>query len=134
MTFAVSALAAASVAYWGVKGWGPTVTVLPEAVALSAAPPVGALARALGGGKAVSTADVAAPAAISRYTLLGVVNSRGRDAALISVDGQEAKPVRVGHPVDDRLVLQSVTVRRAVLASSLDAPAEVTLELPLPGS
>ena len=132
VTFAVSALAAASVAYWGVKGWGSAVTAPAATVALTAAPPVGALARALGGGKAA--ADVGAPAAISRYALLGVVASRGRDAALISIDGQEAKPVRVGHPVDDRLVLQSVTARRAVLASSLDAPAQVTLDLPLPGS
>ena len=55
-------------------------------------------------------------------------------AALISVDGQAAKPVRVGNPVDGGLVLQSVSARRAVLASSPDAPAEITLELPLPGN
>ena len=137
VTFAVSALAAASVGYWGVKGWGPAVTGAPT-VALTAAPPLGpqAIARALGGGRAAKPAatGAGAPAAISRYALLGVVAIDGRGAALISVDGQAAKPVRVGNPVDGGLVLQSVSARRAVLASSPDAPAEITLELPLPGS
>ncbi|MEO7953142.1 MAG: type II secretion system protein N [Polaromonas sp.] len=135
VTFAVSALAAASVAYWGVKGWGPAVTATPPTVALTVAPPEGALARALGGGKTAKTGTAGnQTAAVSRYALLGVVASRGRGAALISVDGQEAKPVRVGNPVDGGLVLKSVTARRAVLAGSLDAPAQITLELPLPGS
>ena len=138
VTFAVSALAAASVGYWGVKGWGRPVTAAPPAVAQAAAPPGGsqAVARALGGGRAAKpvTAGGEAPPAISRYALLGIVASRGRGAALISVDGQAAKPVRVGNAIEGGLVLQSVTARRAVLSSSLDAPAEITLELPMPGN
>ncbi|MEP6964368.1 MAG: type II secretion system protein N [Polaromonas sp.] len=135
VTFAVSALAAASVAYWGVKGWGAAMTATPPTVALTVAPPEGALARALGGGKTAKAGTAGnQTAVVSRYALLGVVASRGRGAALISVDGQEAKPVRVGNPVDGGLVLKSVTARRAVLAGSLDAPAQITLELPLPGS
>lgn len=131
VTFAVSALAAASLVYWGLKGWSPAVTAVAPPVALTAAPPAGALARALGGGKAASAVTAAA---VSRYVLLGVVASSGRDAALIAVDGQEAKPVRVGNPIEGGLVLQSVTARSAVLASSLNGPAEITLELPMPGS
>ena len=134
VTFAVSALAAASVGYWAVKGWGAPMTATPPAVALTAAPPGGpqVIARALGGGKAVNVvvAGKEAPAAIGRYALLGIVASHGRGAALISVDGQDAKPVRVGSPVDGGLVLKSVSARSAVLAISRNAPAEITLELP----
>ena len=54
-------------------------------------------------------------------------------AALISVDGKPAKPFRVGASVDGRLILQSVQGRRAVLATGMDAPAEVTLDLPALG-
>ena len=69
----------------------------------------------------------------SRYVLLGVVADRDHSgAALIAVDGKPAKPYRVGARVDDGLLLQSVAPRRAVLASSADAPASVTLELPVP--
>ncbi|MEO7400915.1 MAG: type II secretion system protein N [Polaromonas sp.] len=134
VTFAVSALAAASVGYWGVRGWGPPVTAAPPATALMAAQPGGpqAVARALGGGRTAKPAAAGTPAAISRYALLGIVASRGGGAALISVDGQEARPVRVGNPIEGGLVLQSVSPRRAVLASSLDAPAAITLDLPLP--
>ena len=63
---------------------------------------------------------------------MGVVASRSHQgAALISVDGKPAKPFRVGSAVDDRLVLQSVESRRAVLAEGTGGPAVVTLELPL---
>lgn len=136
VTFTVSALAAASVGYWAVKGWGPPMTVAPPTVVLTAAPPGGSqlIARALGGGRAVKVAAAGneAPAVISRYALLGIVASHGRGAALISVDGQAAKPVRVGNQVDGGMVLKSVSARSAVLASSGNAPAEITLELPLP--
>ncbi len=67
----------------------------------------------------------------SRYVLVGVVAGHSRKgAALISVDGQEAKPVRVGNAVDGNLVLLSVSGRRAVLSSGGDASTKVTLELP----
>ena len=134
VTFAVSALAAASVGYWAVKGWGSHVSGAPPPVASMAAPSGGVqgIARALGGGK-TATMPVAgreAPAVSSRYALLGIVASPGRGAALISVDGQAAKPVRVGNPVDGDLVLKSVALRSAVLANSRNMPAEITLELP----
>ena len=134
VTFAVSALAAASAGYWAVKGWGPPTTGASSPVAWMAAPPGGAnvTARALGGRKAVEPVGSGgeALATTSRYALLGVVASRGRGAALISVDGQAAQPVRVGNPVGAGVVLKSVSARTAVLADSRNAPAEITLELP----
>ena len=69
----------------------------------------------------------------TRYALVGIVARRsGGGVALISVDGKAAKPVRVGAFIDDRLILQSVEGRRALLASGVDKPTEVTLELPKP--
>lgn len=140
VTFTVSALAAASAAFWGLKGWSPAMSSAAPAVMLAQVSPVSpqAVARALGGGLASAPAasGMQAPPAISRYVLVGVVaagHSRG-GAALISVDGQEAKPVRVGGRVDGGLVLQSVAGRRAVLSSDVGAPADITLELPLPGN
>ena len=136
VTFFMSALMAVSVVYWGLKGGGATTHPAALPVALVGAPPVDpqAVARALGGGLASATlARADAPAAASRYVLAGVVADRSRGgAALISVDGKAAKPVRVGTRVDGGLFLQSVAGRRAVLAVSLDAPAEVTLDLPPP--
>ena len=92
------------------------------------------LALMLGGGTLkLTTVDAQKPSAATRYALVGVVATHGRGAALISIDGQAAKPIRVGGRVDETLVLQSVTARRAVLAGSDSGSALITLELPLPG-
>ena len=133
VTFALSALAAASVVYWGLKVWGLST---PAALSSALVEPMSAvssqaIARALGGGMAaVATASTAAPAA-SRYDLIGVVAGRIRaGAALISVDGQDAKPVRVGNLVDNEMVLESVNGRQAVLSASTGTAAKLTLEMP----
>lgn len=133
VTFALSALAAASVVYWGLKVWGLSAPAVPSAALVDIEPAASAqaIARALGGGMApVATASTAAPAA-SRYSLIGVVAGRIRaGAALISVDGQDAKPVRVGNLVDNEMVLESVNGRQAVLSSSTGSAAKLTLEMP----
>ena len=134
VTFALSAGVAASIVFWGVKEWRiqtmPDVPVSPSNPTLVTTKMV---ARALGGGTqptAINT--IAAPS--TRYTLLGIVANRsGGGAALISIDGKAAKPVRVGAFIDDRLMLQSVEGRRALLAGGMDRPTEVTLDLPKPG-
>ena len=137
-TFVVAALAAASAAYWGLRlvGTGDTgglvqTTGMPAAQAVDSQ----AVARALGGAVAADAAALAPPvvaaAASSRFALLGVVaDSASSGAALISIDGKPARPFRVGATVDGSLVLQSVTARKAKLASGAAAPVEVTLELP----
>jgi general secretion pathway protein C len=134
VTFTISALAAASVVYWGLKGWGPHVPSTAPAVVMAQASAVNpqAIARALGGGLApVAAAPGASPAA-SRYALVGVAARRlNTGAALISVDGQDAKPVRVGSLVDEGMMLESVAGRRAVLSSTTDASLKLTLEMPL---
>lgn len=88
------------------------------------------MARILGGGVA-ATPSAAAPSTASRLTLVGVVaDPSSGGVALISVDGKPARPFAVGAKVDDRLVLQSVTGRRAVLSADRNGPVEVMLELP----
>ena len=133
ITFLLWAGVAASVVAWGLK-LGSAASGVPSAAAVGLRPPppadVAALGRVLG---AVSDPVAAArtPSAGSRMSLLGVVADRSHQgAALISIDGRPAKPFRVGTPVDEGLVLKSVEARRAVIASSMDGPAVVTLELP----
>ncbi len=131
VTFLLWAAAAASLAYWGVKGSGMGVK-LPTVSVTSAGGPAPtdpqALARLLGAG--ASTAPVVTAAA-SRYALLGVVaGPHGAGVALISVDGKPARPIEVGATVDAQWLLKAVAARQATLASGLDAPAAVTLELP----
>lgn len=133
VTFAMAALAAASAVYWGLQLGGASGPAAPSTARLEPMAPAApqAIARALGGGQApVAAVQDAAPTA-SRYSLVGVVAGRIRaGAALISVDGQEAKPVRVGTLVDNDMVLESVNGRQAVLSSSTGAPVKVTLEMP----
>jgi general secretion pathway protein C len=131
VTFVVWAAALASVVFWGLKATsssgGPQAAVMPAAVT-----PVDTnqVARLLGA-RAVQVATVAAP---NRFALVGVITGAPHGAALIAIDGQPPKPFRVGGALEQDLVLQSVTPRRAVLARSMDGPAVATLELPLPKS
>jgi len=137
-TFLLAALAAASAVYWVLK-WtagAPAVPRLPAApsIAQTAQSDPQVVARLLGGGQKTVVATLAESAA-SRFKLMGVIADRNKGGyALISVDGKPARPYRVGSPVNDTLVLQSVAPRSAALAASLDAPPSVALELPKPSS
>lgn len=133
VTFVLWALVAGSAVYWGLKLTGGTAAATAPVAARAPVPAdPAAVARLLGS----SPQDaVAAPVAslASRFSLVGVVASRGDNAtALIVVDGKPAKPFRVGSAVDEGLVVQSVDGRRAVLGASTGGPPAVTLELPLP--
>ncbi len=130
-TLAVWALAAGSVVYWGFKvaGSGRPPRDLPVAAAPPPATDPMAVGRLLGA--------VAQPVAVqqvalaSRFSLQGVIaGSPGGGAALIAVDGQPAKPFRVGSLVDQNLILQSAVGRQVKLGASQNEPAALTLELP----
>jgi general secretion pathway protein C len=133
VTFAISALAAASVVYWGLKVWGLSSPAVLSSTLIEPilAPDSQTIARAFGGGMApAATTSTAAPAA-SRYSLVGVLSGRIQaGAALISIDGQDAKPVRVGTLVDNDMVLESVNGRQAVLSSNTENSTKVVLEMP----
>jgi len=89
-----------------------------------------ALVRLLGGPQA-GAANAPLARAASHFKLFGVLADRAKGGyALIAVDGKTAKPFRVGSQVNDALVLHSLSGRSAALATSLDAPVALTLELP----
>lgn len=131
-TLAVWALAAASVAYWGLR----LPVRAPGMHAPIAAPaPLAANAQAMAqllGAVAAQTPQDAAPPVSSRFLLVGVLAGQkgGSGAALIAVDGKPAKPYRVGAMVDAGLVLQSLGQRQAILGTGQDGLANVTLEMP----
>ena len=126
-------LAAASVVYWGLRLSTPSGGLaVPAVFASPPVPDVQAMARLLGAGVVASQAAPAASSA-SRFALVGVLAGRqsGGGAALIAIDGQPAKPFRVGATVDAGLVLQSLGQRQAQLGASRDGPAVLTLQIPV---
>jgi len=139
VTFLAAALAAASAGYWGLKLLAPPPTASGPAVLASAQVPVDSqlVARVLGGGRS-PTAGLSAPVpevTAGRFKLAGVVaDKRAHGYALIAVDGQPARPFRVGSQVGDKLLLQSVSKAGAVLAASLNGPMAVQLDMPKLGT
>ena len=126
----VWALVAFSATSWVLRGTGqdmassPTIPQAEPALAVDTT----ATARSLG---LVAAGPVAAPALASRFQLVGVLaGGPSQGAALIAVDGKPAKPYRLGAPVAEGWVLQSVQGRRANLGLGADAAATLTLELP----
>lgn len=87
--------------------------------------------RVLGGG-AKAQEPVQAPEIdpATRFQLVGVINpEKTQGVALISVDGQPAKPFRVGKQVADGYVLQSTQARRVSLGESMSSGRAFMLEL-----
>lgn len=132
--FFLWALAALSASYWFTKVSG-TSGMSTTAPALASEPPgvqSDDLARALGPADAVAadTPGIAAPDPSARLRLLGVVADRsGKGVALISVDGQPAKPYRVGSALDGGWTLQQVGTRTATLSPAANGATAISLEL-----
>ncbi|MCZ8252326.1 MAG: general secretion pathway protein C [Hylemonella sp.] len=136
--FGLAALLAGSAVYWVLRwpGLQPQADAV-QAVSLAPAATVAPeeqrrlLAQLLGAGARVLEQAPAGLAA--RLVLSGVVaNAAGSGAALISVDGKPARAYTVGSVVVEGLVLQAVAPRRAMLATDLQAPVDLTLELKRP--
>ena len=132
-TFVLAALAAASVVYWGLRWSEPISTPRANGDGFSQRLiDTNRVAQLLG---ASATPANAAPAvnAAGQYKLLGVIagaKGRGFGSALIAIEGEPAKPYKVGDRLSDDLLLQSVTARGATLAPGMQEPASVELELP----
>lgn len=129
------AAAGATVVYWGLR-WSAasSVQALPAIAPAALAVDASAVARLLGAeGPGVGVAPAPVAALANRFVLMGVLSGRssGGGAALIAVDGKPAKPYRVGAWVDDGLVLQGLGPRQARLGASAQAPAALTLDMPL---
>jgi general secretion pathway protein C len=95
--------------------------VLPEVDAL-------AVSKALG----VAPVQSASASLASRFVLVGVMDGgRTQGVALISVDGEPAKPYRLGQTVTDGFVVLATGPKKAELGPQLGATATLFLELPL---
>lgn len=132
LTFWVWALVAASGLFWGFKLFARAPALPAQAQAAAwAAPMGGSLNRVLG--QVAQAEEEEGPAGDDRFHLLGLVAPAGQGAgvALISVDGQPAKPWRTGAAVDGDLVLLSVGKRTARLGPA-GGPATTELTLPEP--
>jgi general secretion pathway protein C len=140
--FFLWALAAVSASYWftQVNGVSGVSASAPTPAGEAPAVQLGDLARVFGPGKpaagAPTPASVAGPDPSARLRLLGVVANRThKGVALISVDGQAARPYRVGSALDGGWTLQQVGTRSATLSASAGASGTFTLELaPLAGA
>lgn len=135
------AAVAASLAYWGLRWLAQPTGVPPNATPVSLDGGIhGDLHRLLAGPAAAASGanqpdpSSAASALASRMKLLGVVAPREANGAggvaLVSIDGKPPRAIRVGGVIEGDLVLQSLTQRGAAIGQA-DAPASVTLDLPL---
>ena len=139
VTFFLAAAAAVSLGYWALK-W-PVAKHSDRFAAPQPAPLAidgVRLAQLLGfSGTATTGGALASSAnAASRFKLLGVIAQGSKHgSALIAVDGELAKPYRVGDSVAEGMLLQSVKGRSVTLAPDMNGNQGVILEMPpMPGT
>ena len=147
-TLAVFAAVGASLAFWVLRwpaegsasalaspGGSPTGSGLDGGGAANIAADPAELRHLLLGqspnsAQSAAAATSAPAAAEADLRLVGVVARGHGGAALISVGGQPAKSYAVGRSVREGLLLHSVGRRQAFLATSLQGPVSITLDLP----
>jgi general secretion pathway protein C len=122
-----------SAGYWVLRAWGQGPLTPLAALAVSAPQAdVAAVARALGSRSQQAMAEAASTPTATRYRLLGLAARPGQGgAALIAVDDQPPRPVRVVVSLEAGLVLQSVNGREARLGPQRTGPSTVRLTLPM---
>lgn len=131
VTLAVWLVAVLCGTYWALK----FVTVKPVSANPAAAAPAvvvdsTAVAKLLGATDSIAGQSIMATAG-STYSLFGLAaTGAGTGVALIAMEGKPAKPYRVGSKVADDWVLKSVSSTEAILATAVDAPDGMKLELP----
>jgi general secretion pathway protein C len=133
--FVIWALVAAAAVFWGMRLLAKGEPVPSHAVVVSESTNVrGDFSRLLG---AEPVAAVAAPpAASTRFKLLGVMAAKAGPqgtvtpgVALISIDGKPARAFTSGAQIEDRLVLQNVSLRSASIGAP-QGPVAFVLEVP----
>ena len=118
-----------SAVVWGLRLYNPPVfhTESKATSETAALDDEEALARGLG----LQRTPAQVPALKNRLQLVGVVaDLEGQGGALISIDGQTAKLYRVGMPVMNGLMVQTVRKRQVDLGIELAGPTQIRLELP----
>lgn len=123
---------AGSLVFWGLRLFARpgAVPTQVQTVAIDQAVR-GDVLRLLGAVAPVGEAAAPPPAAAARFKLVGAVASTGTGPswAVLSVDDQPARVVRLGASVDGQWVLQSVTAKGVSLGPA-GAAAQLTLDLP----
>jgi general secretion pathway protein C len=136
--FVIWSLVAATAVFWALRLLASPPSVPPFAVAVGHSATVrGDLSRLFGAPQRTGVAVAGAPQAPSRFKLVGVMAPKspaaqaeaGHGLALIAVDGKPPKAYAVGATVDSDLVLQSVGLRTASIATA-QGTRTVLLELP----
>ena len=123
---------AGSLVFWGLRLFARPVAVPPQVQTVAIDQAVrGDVLRLLGAVAPVGEAAAPPPAAAARFKLVGAVASTGAGPswAVLSVDDQPARVVRLGASVDGQWVLQGVTAKGVSLGPA-GAAAQLTLELP----
>ncbi len=127
-------LVAASALYWyfRVSGGAAPVSAPLASQAANATPDARHVLRAMGGQEAAPSATAAAPtpALAGRLVLRGIVTHGARGAALIGIDGQPPRPLRVGaalEGVEGGWTVRSVTPRAVLLGAG---EQQLRLEMP----
>lgn len=125
-------LTAVAAVAWGLRVGGKTTPVPAHAtVATASAVAGGDLSRVLGATPVVAEQAAPPPPGDARFKLLGVVAPRAGQApslAVVAVDGQIPRTLRLGREIEPGLVLHSVGHRRVELWAS--GRPSVVLELP----
>ncbi|MEY4906581.1 MAG: hypothetical protein RL260_299 [Pseudomonadota bacterium] len=123
---------AGSLVFWGLRLFARpgAVPTQVQTVAIDQAVR-GDVLRLLGAVAPVGDAAAPPPAAAARFKLVGAVASTGAGPswAVLSVDDQPARVVRLGASVDGQWVLQGVTAKGVSLGPA-GAAAQLTLDLP----
>lgn len=129
-TMLLWSLAAASITFWAIRLAAPEVAeAAPPAIAPAFIDNVRASQPALGwmpGALQFPAAQRASGAASQNFILHGViVGKAGQGTALLSVDGQPARPLTVGAQIAPGWVLESVSQLEAVLHDSTQGRRQV---------
>lgn len=133
--FVIWASVAATLVFWGLRLAVRAPAAPAHALAVGdAATARGDLTRLLGATSVASVTPTVAPVveANSRFRLLGIAAPRpgsNRGVALIAVDGKLPRAYPVGSRIDADLVLESVSLRSASIASAKGGPV-IKLEIP----
>jgi general secretion pathway protein C len=111
MTLAAVAALSASLAYWAIQLYKPKerpIQAAPQAVVIE--PSADAAASLFGGNQVASAA--------SNYQLTGVISSGAQGVAILIVDGQPAKAVKIGKEISPGVTVQEVHPRYVLLAEN----------------
>ena len=131
-TAVVWALLGLSAVYWGLLLTEPRAPILPQAA--PAVPQIQSAAIAAWLGAPTDSPAPGAPAQAGRDELRGVIAQGSAGVAVLSVDGQPARPYPVGALIEEGVMLRAVGARHAELAADRSGPVLQRLELPLPDS